>query len=814
MINFFSQYFFSFIFLVLIIFSPDMCYAMEEALTIGERAAQIGEETGIGLTDQIALKTAVEETLGQNILETSLSPELRSNLENELKSAIESLHSEGQLGNAQEVESRLNQVKNNFFDQVDQVAKTKGGLPAETKNALEKFNFDTQQVESIVKYETVPNDLLNVPEGVEVTPGRNEAVNDLKVANDKLKIAQQNFDADPSLAENKEALTKAQQTYDSARSNVDAVQKDTIAKAQQAKVDAQKKLSNAQQDPKSTPKDTASAQEEVQDADKAIKDADLERALNERLSSKQNYDRAKLAKSGSKGDQIRERDLVKERAKAEQEMKQLQNDPTKADEYNAAKEKYDTLNADVRTTREQLGAEGKLKIAQENYEAAVKSDNADEIANAKSERAKANEELRKADENLEKAQKEWMEKAGPFEAVGLKLKTNAIEIGKSILHNILAGFVFSIPNMVIETITNAFANMQMLKTLRSAQQFGGIWMRIPEQFIDEAQPSASKFIYVGLKDKDQAITDEYLKTAHFYVARPDYGDLASTSITDPTFPNIMLHLNTGYIFVGDGSPLHTDNPTMPLIGDKGLQNALDKLAGEAAKGPERKLYESYEEKTGGYDGSEVIAHRLSMPKDPTADNPDQLSPVLQDMAMGLRAGEKFGVFTIKPAVGIGDKLEKLVGGQKVGEVENRVAPVHGVYLYRTQDTPSIKAVLEQIASTETDSNKMQLAQRYLVDYVVMLDNEYNVVPLQIPIPQPPSNFPLYALNPKVAYVVSLLDQKVYDIDGKAQDSSIGLANAKQLLSSIPVELNVLVEQVQAIITSCQDLLKYGPFFVG
>lgn len=811
-----SKKFFSLIISISIMAFSNSCLAMEaEVFTAAERAGEIGAEEGLGAAEQTAIQEATADSFG-NVSESSLRPELQADLKEELTDAVKTLKSEGKLGDPQAVENELAKAKSNFLDEVKTQGQKTGGLNPMEQDALGEMNLSSAQESAIKNLGSTSSALTSAPEGVGINLDeipKNPALDAQNVSADQVNVAQTKYNADPS-AENKLNLEKAQQSYNEAASKVAQQDEGAVQSATQAKSTAKEKLAQVQSTSES-PEIKTKAEEEVDDTDAELKKAEKERILNERLGSKQKYEQAKVAKSGTKADQIRETDAVKERAQSEQEMNKIKAAKGEdSEEYKEALAKYEKLNAEVRTIREKLGAEGRLKIAQEDYETAQLSNNQEEIAKARTARDQANEDLQAANEKVEAAQKEWIEKSGPLEAVGLKLRNNAIELGKSIFHNILAGFVFSIPNMVIETITNTFANMQMLKTLRSAQQFGGIWMRIPEQFIDSAQPSASKFIYVGLKDKGQTITDEYLKTAHFYVARPDYGDLASTGITDPSFPNVMLHLNTGYIFVGDGSPLHTDSPTMAILGDKGLQNELNQLAGEAARGPERKLYDNYEEKTGGYDGSEVIANRLAMPKAPTADNPDQLSPILQDLSLGLRAGVKCGIYSIKPATGIGDKLSKIVGGQKTGEVEHRIAPIHGVYLYRTQDTPSIKAVLEQVSSTETDQDKLKIIQNNLVDYVVVLDNEYNVVPLQIPIPQAPSNFALYALNPKVAYVVSLLDQKVYDLEGKAHDSSIGLANAKQVLSNIPTELNVLVEQVEAIITYCQDLLKYGPFFVG
>ena len=441
----------------------------------------------------------------------------------------------------------------------------------------------------------------------------------------------------------------------------------------------------------------------------------------------------------------------------------------------------------------------------------------------------ANAGLKEAEEAVVTARKKLLDNSGWFENNSVRLGNASRTVLEGLKSTpglfweqagsqLIGGILFGLGPMGMQALEDWFNNISQVNNYKKIQNFGGILMKLPDEFINKEDPANSKFVYVGVPDEGQALNDEFLKTANYYAAKPDYGAIASSAINDANnFPNVMIHLNTGYVFVGDGSPYDPENMTVPLLKalskNQSLKEILDELSGEVAHGAQGSVYKYYQlNKSTGYKGNSVIGSLFATPE-PKGDN--NYPPLLNQTITALQNGLQFGNYSVQGIHGLnGTPLGKLIGGsQPIADDLPYVA--QGVYIYQTKDTPFIKNIRSSLLPANPE-DKAVLDN--LVDYVVFLDDVSQtgrIVPLQVPIPQAPYEYATYALNPDAKYMVSLLEVGGYAYDASKKGVSPYLSPtikvSEQLFQSISGDL---IDQIDAIQLYCAQQAKKGPFSYG
>lgn len=225
--------------------------------------------------------------------------------------------------------------------------------------------------------------------------------------------------------------------------------------------------------------------------------------------------------------------------------------------------------------------------------------------------------------------KKGVKKVGEYGLKGVK------GIGKSLFgigHTLFQAVLFMIPNIFESAFLAQKQRNALLKTYATPVKFGNVVLQMPDSAFDMDEPSQSKFIYFGIPVADvgdtlsaQAaarypgvtgpdannkissgihddlakmftagiaqsdipkrynISDAAMQKLPLYVAYNDksWGDWGQVSIPDPQFTDMMINLNTGFIFFADGQSEET--PAAPLIGfgkTKSVEAFLSKKLGE------------------------------------------------------------------------------------------------------------------------------------------------------------------------------------------------------------------------------------------
>ncbi len=444
-----------------------------------------------------------------------------------------------------------------------------------------------------------------------------------------------------------------------------------------------------------------------------------------------------------------------------------------------------------------------------------KGSNATELTDAQG-------ELKEAEEAVTTSRKKLLDNSGWFENnsvrmgnVGRKLiegfKASPGFLWTHFGSQLIGGILFGLGPMGMQAIEDVFNNISQINNLKKIQKFGGILMKLPNEFINNEQPANSKFVYVGVPYEGQPLNDEFLKTANYYAAFPEYGTVASSAINDANnFPNVMIHLNTGYVFVGDGQPNDPDNMTVPLLEATGktqsLKEILDALSGEVASGAKGEVYQYYQlNRSTGYKGNPFIGSLFATP---AGKGENLYPPLLNQTIMALQNGLKFGNYSVQGIRGLnGTPLAKFIApSEQLGTDEPYVAK--GVHIYQTKDTPFIQNIR---SSLSPDNPEDKAALDNLVDYVVFMDDQDNIIPLQVPIPQPPYNYATYILNPEIKYMASLLQEEGYLY------TTSGLTTYKApaiKISDLVQGDQMLANQIDVIKTYCSEQAVKGPFSYG
>ncbi len=473
-------------------------------------------------------------------------------------------------------------------------------------------------------------------------------------------------------------------------------------------------------------------------------------------------------------------------------------------------------------------SETSVKEAQEDLKAAQKTGDTEKIGKAQKALTDAQEADHVAGEDLSKAEKEFLETKSEWSYERLKGRAKSLLV-EHIVNGVVGGFAFSIPNIIIQVIEGAMNIRGLQDQLKRPQRFGGVWMQIPSDLINYAVPASSKYIYVGLEKKatddvpnhvDDADTDSYFKKANFYLSINDYDEYAAAAITDPNFPNAMVHANTGYHFASDGLPYDPTTPVVPLLEAtqraKSLQVHLDDQAGQVLRGVSGEIYngELRWEQT-GYKGNKTIADRFDQTKNKNI--PYDIKPPNaygEVLTPAVQLGPIFfGPYTIEPITALSDKsIQKIANSTKVKGPLNLPYIALKQYGYQTADTPLIQMIIKNTEDTATKA--------YIKDYIVAFDREYRQIPLHTPLTTSEYGFASYALNPNVMVIGSLLSEKMYDKSGKElTDQLIDTSKLLgQALGSFEVDLQsqiiVMKQYVKEKSDELKEKMKYGPISIG
>jgi hypothetical protein len=749
-----------------------------------EEAGVVGAES-LGRGEAEALTREVADSMGVSVEDIKNLPEdtraeFKEQLVKALKEGDVTAIKDGKFvtESPESFRTFLSRAKGDFADRVQLIAK-EGGLPSMSRETLEKFGVQANIFEKFPIKAPAPE----IP-GLQVEAKAPNAP-EVKINEGQDALAEAN--ANKTYVDNSgqvELEPKVNKELASAKEKLDTAFKENI----QAKTD------NLNEQVKVLGQDKASV-ESVQ------KEGNPQKALEAK-------------------DKLQEQEVKTENAAQEKKLSERQ----------SSKAKYEQAN------KEYEDAIAKRKHAQEELTEAKKKGWSEEVVKSKEDALKTTQENERATyEEYQTAKKEWIEKSGYFEAVGLKIKEKALTTFKEhIINSIVSGFAFAIPNFVIGPIQEAMNRKAQLDQLRAPQSFGTIWMQIPFSLINDGAPLSSYPVYVGInqqsgaevsKRNDDADTDTFLKAGNYYVSISDYGEVVPTAITDPSFPFRMLHLNTGYHFINDGLPADADNPTVALLKadprarTKSVQTYLDGLAGNVRHGVTGAVYEESREQATGYKGNPTIADLFdkndsilyTIPPD------EKYGSILSPAIAVLENGSAFGPYRLLGFTALtDDQIKQLTSGSITKAlIPNYPYPAFSIppagNVYQTKDTPEIRAIIKQLGSDNPIAN-------VVMDYVVLSDpeNPNTLAPLLVPSPiGSPYGTPSYQLTPnyRTMKMVSLISGSAYTFDGqssKVDPSALAALIDPNIAKQVEAMKRVYDEQW----TTVSENLKYGPFKIG
>lgn len=129
---------------------------------------------------------------------------------------------------------------------------------------------------------------------------------------------------------------------------------------------------------------------------------------------------------------------------------------------------------------------------------------------------------------------------------------------------------FTVPSALYQMTVAKEARMALLSTISDVQPFGKLWLQIPPQLIDTANPTGSAYLYCEVpsnsKQPASYFNSQFLRTANFYVTgAPQQSFWGTSYIGGAQFNGQMVCLNNGFVFVGGGDPVNYSSPTTALV---------------------------------------------------------------------------------------------------------------------------------------------------------------------------------------------------------------------------------------------------------
>lgn len=758
-----------------IVFTSQICFyeSIHAMAEVGELLLKDAlEDVGLGGLEgatRDALGEAVSGSLTKEFGEWSseafsdLSKDVQDVFKRELRTALD----EG-LGKAvREGGISLDAFKGSFGDSLGTAAKDFSEkvnsfkyMDDITKNALEQFKIGGEPFKLATDIEIIPRNLSDLFGEVETgfDPGNLTHAQQVSVALDGVDVALNNIDRAPSLAEGFGDVSAAQSALDvSGNASVNAAASESVA-AESAVSGAQDALDSVREKPASSGKEIEAKEDGVAKAKREAGLANEKETLSDRQATA-----AKLE----------------------------------------AHEKF------IKT------AEGRIGEITKEVDALDKADPeyANKLKDLNAEKAEWKTELDKSKTNFNDLQKEYIAKTS-FLDLSTKqkgeffkewFKAKGLEVGSLVGQAV----VFMVPSIALEQIVKKESVVTLRDTIKAPVRFGTLDMQLPDGFLNQENPQASKFVYWGVTtDKDSngninldkpAVPPTQADTANYYASYPEYGTVGEAAITDPMFPKMMIHLNTGLIFNGDGNAVEGMQVGILKANStskESLAGIIDFLSADMEKGIQVEEAEFYVfHKQTGYAGNKDIAAQFTKTK-------DTQSPLIARLLKVFEQGTAFGSMKIQEARGFGNALSAL----NITGAKDDAFVANGHYIYQTQDTPVIQQLFTSLAGDKNET----LVRANLYDYIVCFDKNGKPVPLQTP--QVTAGLaPGYSLNPDVAFVMSLLDPQntLYDSDGKAYADQDWVTAAMTILSA-----SGLQDQYNAVFSYALPILVNGPFHIG
>lgn len=444
--------------------------------------------------------------------------------------------------------------------------------------------------------------------------------------------------------------------------------------------------------------------------------------------------------------------------------------------------------------------------------------------------------------------------------------------------------LFMIPSIFESGFLAEQQRNALLETYGTPIKFGNIVLQIPDSEINVTDPTLTDFIYYGIpvdevgnglsadaakmypgvtgpsKDNpiSHAMSNGYSQAMTFggaqksmYVHRYNldgkalstlpifvgYSDQSwdtwgTTAITDPTFPQMLVNLDTGYVFYADGMADNT--PAAPLVGvgqTKSVESYLSYKLGKVSSAGSVSSYTEYTDTTKSSKGAEssaVILNRfdcgclskndgilskdtldlcVNKAKSPTC----LLTHTLEVLSAGLILNADGKVLTadqnlvdevakgalgqVIPIQGLGDTLSDYLrhfpaGDQNASVNSNLTTSLgFGDNASASSDKPKVIGAAPDNYSAKgiyvyqcknTPLAKILSGSKkndYIYDYIVFLDEDLNQLPLMVPFEnQNNYNFPTMQLNPDIAFFSTIL--------GNYDDSSGTFSFVPQLNVSV------------------------------
>ncbi len=442
-------------------------------------------------------------------------------------------------------------------------------------------------------------------------------------------------------------------------------------------------------------------------------------------------------------------------------------------------------------------------------------------------------------------------------------------LGEWIWSQLSMGFAFMIPGMLVDAIKEARALEALRDTLKSVQNFGGIKMKIVDGLVSEEDPLSSIFIYSDIPGEYSA------KQRRYFVSVGKYGDFAQDYLGSGKITQ-MVELTTGAVIDSSGvvesmTPLFKPVTITAKSSDKSVQDfisdeyrfvaGLDKkeaVVGMLAAGGKgnKQVNTSAKGNLGVADLFKADLKNLYAAPDATT----AISPLLQS-SLALFAQDtsvaNFGNFSLREMQGIGavtglltsyeeffinnpDVRSKIINALHQGKditdqtvlkslgvpadqliskgiAKNTRLVGQGIYIYESDTTQAAECVRSKVEKG---------LHPFVHDYLVCVDQDFQIVPLHAakvnsnqdaPIDQPVVQ---WAVNPNIAYVVSLLNGATYPLGCHGQSlkndqGSVDTTIAQTVLKTLMAQYKSteLQTQLGAMKLFMNIQIADGPFFL-
>lgn len=462
----------------------------------------------------------------------------------------------------------------------------------------------------------------------------------------------------------------------------------------------------------------------------------------------------------------------------------------------------------------------------------------------------------------------WLKNIGEtsVEDVKIGLKSG---VGKIIGVTEIIGMavLFMIPSIFESAFLAEQQRNALLMTYSAPIKFGNIVLQIPDSEINTEEPSMTDFIYYGIPvdvegaplsksaasmypgvtgpDKNnqisKSITSGYAKlfslgtakttppparynldssalsTLPIFVSYSEnsWDTWGASAINDPSFGQMLINLNTGFVFYADG--LSDSTPAAPLVDTgavKSVQSYLSTKLGKLSTAGTASTYTEYTDTFSSSKASQTSSPitnqfncaclkknngQLSADTIASCSASCLLVPALTSLSSGMIINASGKPLTkdqslateiaqgalgqVIPIQGLGDTFDDYLsffpgaesdaisssnltvsygfldasGSTKSNKpkVEGALPDnyaAQGVYVYQCKNTPFAKMLRSQAGGANTTGYN-----DHINDFIVFFDHELNQIPLMVPMEDPLHfNFPVMQMNPDIEYFSTII----------------------------------------------------------